>query len=36
MGWKGHSENEMNFYTSLGSVKSDIDMGLKLNRRGRS
>ena len=24
----------MNFYTSLGSVKSDIDMDLKLNRRG--
>ena len=33
--WDGKSlKNKMNFYTSLGSVKSDIDMDLKLNRRG--
>ena len=33
--WDGKSlKNKMNFYTSLGSVNSDIDMKLKLNRRG--
>jgi len=33
--WDGKSlKNKMNFYTSLASVKSDIDMNLKLNRRG--